>query len=300
MASLLSVSISLILVFICSLSSSSAESYRKELRTKSKINQQPVIKLVTSTQPTRIDPSRVIQLSWRPRVFLYGGFLSDEECDHLISLGHGKLEKSLVENRNSHQDDIVARIEDRISAWTFLPKENSEHLQIQRYIPEDTNQLHNYYGDKDIEGSGLMATVVLFLSNVTRGGETLFLDSELKNTQPKDETWSDCSKTGFAVKPLKGNALLFFHVHPNTSPDNRSSHSRCPLLEGEKWCATKNFHMRAIEGKKVSSESDSSDCTDEDDNCARWAALGECQRNPVYMAGTPDYYGTCRKSCNVC
>lgn len=66
------------------------------------------------------------------------------------------------------------------------------------------------------------------------------------------------------------------------------------------WYATKLFHIRSISGEKVSPEADGTECTDEDENCPRWAAIGECQRNPVFMIGSPDYYGTCRKSCNAC
>jgi len=63
------------------------------------------------------------------------------------------------------------------------------------------------------------------------------------------------------------------------------------------WYATKKFYLRAI---KVFSDSEGSGCTDEDENCPSWAALGECEKNPVYMIGSPDYFGTCRKSCNAC
>ncbi|URE18937.1 hypothetical protein MUK42_11882, partial [Musa troglodytarum] len=37
-------------------------------------------------EPSFYDPSRVTQLFWRPRIFLYKGFLSDEERDHIIKL----------------------------------------------------------------------------------------------------------------------------------------------------------------------------------------------------------------------
>jgi hypothetical protein len=40
----------------------------------------------TSASSFGFDPTRVTQLSWTPRVFLYEGFLSDEECDHFIKL----------------------------------------------------------------------------------------------------------------------------------------------------------------------------------------------------------------------
>ncbi|KAF8369428.1 hypothetical protein HHK36_032563 [Tetracentron sinense] len=233
---------------------------------------------------------------------------------------HGKIESSLGKGGDSgkvvtntlltgsvmpldiDQDAIAARIEDRISAWTFLPKENGKSLQILHYGLEETKQHNNTFGDKSRVAFGelLVATIVLYLSNVTRGGEVVFPKSEFKKTQPRDDTLSDCAKTSYALRPMKGNALLFFSHHLNMTPDESSLHARCPVLEGEMWCATKFFHVREIDRREVSLESKSSECTDEDENCPRWATLGECQRNPVYMIGSPDYYGSCRKSCNAC
>lgn len=92
-------------------------------------------------------------------------------------------------------------------------------------------------------------------------------------------------------------------MHLNTTPDTSSYHARCPVLEGEMWYATKYFYLKAAaraKAIKLPSESDDGECTDEDDNCPGWAAIGECKRNPEFMVGSPDYYGTCRKSCNVC
>ncbi|KAF9602015.1 hypothetical protein IFM89_024772 [Coptis chinensis] len=73
-------------------------------------------------------------------------------------------------------------IEDRISGWTFLPKENSEPMQIMHYVHEDTRERIDYYGDKARLGfdESLMATVVLYLSNVSHGGETFFRKSKGK------------------------------------------------------------------------------------------------------------------------
>ncbi|CAL0302788.1 unnamed protein product [Lupinus luteus] len=34
----------------------------------------------------RFDPTLVTQVSWRPRAFVYKGFLSEKECDHLINM----------------------------------------------------------------------------------------------------------------------------------------------------------------------------------------------------------------------
>lgn len=111
--------------------------------------------------------------------------------------------------------------------------------------------------------------------------------------------WSNCTKSIDILKPTKGNAIVFFNLHLNATPDKSSSHARCPV-KGEMWCATKTFHLKGISRENDSLQSDGVDCTDEDENCPHWASLGECQRNSIFMIGSPDYYGTCRKSCNAC
>ncbi|KAF9596609.1 hypothetical protein IFM89_012732, partial [Coptis chinensis] len=155
--------------------------------------------------------------------------------------------------------------------------------RIVHYVHEDTRERLDYYGDKARLGfdESLMATVVMYLSNVSHGGKTLFRKSESKNNQPKEDTWSECVRIGYAVKPLKGNALLFFNVQPNTAPDENISNARCPILQGEKWCATKYFYLKVINIMKISLKSDSDECTDEEDSCPEWAAQGECNRNPI-------------------
>ncbi|XP_030449148.2 probable prolyl 4-hydroxylase 12 isoform X2 [Syzygium oleosum] len=301
----------LLVAFVLPLSSCSAES-RKELRDK-EVDRNMVIATGNSLISNRINPSRVVQLSWRPRVFLYRGFMTDEECDHLKSLVHGTnenmrrdgdLEKVATQRRLLSSkipldltDDIVTRIEERISAWSFLPKEMGRRIQIMHFGLEEGKLKYDYYGNASVptQAKNLMATVILYLSNVTQGGEILFPESELNG-----KSWSDCSKSDDILRPMKGDAILFFSLHLDASPDTRSTHARCPVLEGEMWCAMKLFHIRALDSEKISLDSDSDGCTDEDENCPRWAAAGECQKNPVYMVGSPDYYGTCRKSCNAC
>lgn len=117
--------------------------------------------------------------------------------------------------------------------------------------------------------------------------------------QVKSRFWSDRRKKNNILRPVKGNAVLIFSVHLNASPDKSSSHTRSPILDGELWIATKFFYLRPITGNKHTDEPDG-DCNDEDKSCPQWAAIGECERNAVFMIGSPDYYGTCRKSCNAC
>lgn len=257
------------------------------------------------------------------RVFLYEGFISDEECDHLLSLVNGKLDKTLTTDNStgddssrevvsSHnefelvrgQDEIIVRIEERISAWTFLPNENGEGMQILHDRVSAASEPLYQYNQNSLEnaiGGPRMATVLIFLSSVSQGGEIIFPKSkkEDSNTKNEKEVWSECASSGFSVKHVRSNALLIFNLHLNATVDESSLHGGCSVLEGEKWSAIKSIHVRAFDRKKILSDSEE-ECTDEDENCPHWAAMGECQKNSVYMLGTPDYYGSCRKSCGVC
>lgn len=103
--------------------------------------------------------------------------------------------------------------------------------------------------------------------------------------------WFDIS-----VRPRKGDALLFFSLHPDATTDDSSLHAGCPVIDGEKWSATKWIHVDSFD-KIVGSQGN---CTDENESCQRWAALGECTKNPEYMVGTAELPGYCRRSCNVC
>ncbi|CAM0954922.1 unnamed protein product [Alopecurus aequalis] len=219
-------------------------------------------------------PHHSRQISWHPRIFLYPHFLSDDEANHIVSLASGVLKKpgdanstsgksTLSEVRTSSgyliskgKDPIVAGIEDKIAAWTFLPKD------------------------------------------VAEGGETVFpLAKERMRLHDKHATLSECAQNGMAVKPRKGDALLFFNLRPDAATDPSSLHGGCAVIKGEKWSATKWIRVASFD--KVY-HAPGGNCTDGNDSCGRWAALGECTKNPAYMVGTGTSHGHCRRSCNVC
>ncbi|CAM8976452.1 unnamed protein product [Rhodiola kirilowii] len=253
-----------------------------------------------------IDPSKVSQLSWHPRAFVFRGFLSDEECDHLIELARDKLEKSMVADNesgksvesevrtssgmflNKAQDEVVAAIEKELLHGHSCLKNGQKYEPHYDFFHDNINQQL---------GGHRVATVLMYLSNVEKGGETVFPNALEKLSQPKDENWSDCAKTGNALKPLKGDALLFFSLHLNATTDENSLHGSCPVIEGEKWSATKWIHVRSFDPPSFKSLGD---CKDENENCERWAAHGECTKNPLYMVGSDNAVGFCRKSCGVC
>ncbi|VFQ85274.1 unnamed protein product [Cuscuta campestris] len=268
-----------------------------------------------------VNPSKVKQISWKPRAFVYEGFLTDEECNHLISIAKSGLKRSYVADNESgksklsevrtssgmfipkEKDPIVSAIEEKISIWTFLPKENGEDIQVlhyeegQKYEPH-----HDYFVDKIniARGGHRMATVLMYLTDVPKGGETVFPDAEespRRRSMISEGDLSECARRGIAVKPRKGDALLFFSLHPDATTDPISLHGGCPVLEGEKWSATKWIHVDSFD-KIVGPEGN---CTDANENCERWAALGECTKNREYMVGTLELgLGYCRKSCKAC
>ncbi|XP_059639815.1 probable prolyl 4-hydroxylase 7 [Cornus florida] len=84
-----------------------------------KKTQGSVIRLPTGPSNSPVDPTRVTQLSWRPRAFIYRKFLTDEECDHLIILAKDKLEKSMVADNESGKS-IASEV--RTSCGMFLRK----------------------------------------------------------------------------------------------------------------------------------------------------------------------------------
>lgn len=70
------------------------------------------------------------------------------------------------------------------------------------------------------------------------GGETSFplgeaLDEEVQSTHGMSEC---ASKMGIAIRPRKGDALLFWNSLPDPlMADRRSLHASCPTVRGEKW-----------------------------------------------------------------
>ena len=97
------------------------------------------------------EPATVEPVAWRPRAFLWRGFLTPEECAHVRDLAESRLRASVVVDpvtfkpvrasgtRSSSgmffgaaETATIAAIEQRVATWTMVPVEHQERLQVLR------------------------------------------------------------------------------------------------------------------------------------------------------------------------
>jgi prolyl 4-hydroxylase len=191
-----------------------------------------------------------------PRVILFGNLLAPEECEQLIELSRGKLARSSVVNAatgsydvhphrtsaGTHfergENELVRRIEARISELVEIPVERGEPLQILHYQPGGEYKPHFDYFDPAQPGNEAVlkhggqriATLVMYLNDVEAGGSTVF------------------PEVGLDVLPRRGHAVYFAYTTEDGQLDKRSLHGGSPVSVGEKWIATKWFRQRAYGG----------------------------------------------------
>jgi prolyl 4-hydroxylase len=180
-----------------------------------------------------------------PRVLVFGGLLSAEECDALIAAARPRLARSLtVQTKtggeelnpdrtsngmffNRGESELLKTIESRIARLVNWPVENGEGLQVLHYRPGAEYKPHYDYFDPAEPGTPTIlkrggqrvATLVMYLNQPEQGGGTTFPDA------------------GLEVAPQRGNAVFFSYDRP--SPATRTLHGGAPVIAGEKWVATK-------------------------------------------------------------
>lgn len=187
----------------------------------------------------------VLARSQHPVSILFGGLLSDDECDQLVTLARGRMTPSQVVDMQTGgtrdhagrtssgmyflrgETPLVERIERRIETLTGWPYERGEGLQILHYAVGQEYQPHFDYVDPTQSGASpflarggqRVATLILYLNTPEAGGATGFPD------------------VGLEYSALKGNALFFSYDRPH--PSTGSRHGGLPVIAGEKWIATK-------------------------------------------------------------
>jgi prolyl 4-hydroxylase len=198
----------------------------------------------------------------------------------------------------------------------LMPKNSAvrlERLQTtvqksQRYDPHFDYFFHE--GGFDNGGNRLL-TVLIYLTDVEAGGETVFPNIRAPASQMADH-FSECAMQGLAVTPRKGNAVVFWSLTTAGELNHGSLHGSCPVLKGEKFSATKWYHvahyaMGSEQPEKVHHRTfvpppppAPEGCVDENADCTSWAESGECEANAPFMVGTARLPGKCLFSCARC
>jgi len=192
----------------------------------------------------------VLQVMTSPRVVVFGNLLSDEECDALVADAAPRMKRSLTvaiktggEEVNADRTSdgmffargetpVVQTLERRIAQLVSWPIANGEGLQVLHYRAGAEYKPHYDYFDPSEPGTPTIlkrggqrvATLVIYLNEPARGGGTVFPDINL------------------TVAPKRGNAVFFSYDRPH--PATRTLHGGAPVIEGEKWIATKWLRER--------------------------------------------------------
>lgn len=187
-------------------------------------------------RPTQLP--RGERLSASPDVQRFPALLTPAECEHLAMAVQDLLQPAVVVDprtgkmishpiRTSHgavvgpaRETLVIRaINMRIAAISGTMVEQGEPLAVLHYAPGQQYRPHH----DSIAGAAnqRIKTVLVYLNQGYRGGETQFMANSLK------------------VQPRGGDAILFSNTRADGAPDRRAEHAGLPVSAGVKWLATR-------------------------------------------------------------
>jgi prolyl 4-hydroxylase len=196
---------------------------------------------------------KVLMRCERPRIIVFGDVLSADECEAMIERSRDRLQPSttvnpdtgtfdVIPNRTSRgiwfqrgEDEFIARLEARFASLMNAPVENGEGLQVLHYEIGQEYRPHFDYFPPGQAGSNVhlasggqrVATLIVYLSDVEAGGQTIF------------------PEIGLSVAPNRGGAVYFHYLNGAGQVDPMTLHGGAPVVSGEKWIMTKWVRERA-------------------------------------------------------
>ncbi|XP_051167902.1 prolyl 4-hydroxylase subunit alpha-1-like [Leptopilina boulardi] len=188
----------------------------------------------------KIAPFKEEDIYLEPRVVMFHDVISEEEIDTMKDMSKHMLQGSEVEGVNgSYSSQVrisettwlidddhkhVKNVNRRVEDMTNLALDSAEVLQITRYQVGGKYDVHY---DFDIEHKmpleigDRIATLMFYLSDVSEGGNTIFIDLNI------------------TISPKKGNAIFWYNLRKNGDFNLLTAHSGCPVIAGTKWVANK-------------------------------------------------------------
>ena len=186
-----------------------------------------------------------------PPVLVIENFFTEEECEEYIALTSAKSEGEGPLEVNSATFSALAQSKRTSTTWfchfsqvpTLLAKakrlfkdlalNQCEEPQVVRYRTGEEFSWHydEVPGPQLSNGGQRIATLLVYLNTLKRGGGTIFRD--LKDSSGKDLT----------MRPKRGSALLFFPALADGTPDDRTLH-KGEVAVDEKMIAQMWIHER--------------------------------------------------------
>lgn len=196
----------------------------------------------------QVDNARFLRVdSDRLELYIVLDYLSQEECETLVRTGETRLRESTVtvdtgdpEFRTSQTCDIgfldeplVPVLQSRIAQTLGVPIEHAEIMQLQRYAPGQQFKGHTDYFEPDsqeyndncLKEGNRTWTFMIYLNDVTEGGETRFDALEI------------------AFKPRRGMAVLWNNQRDGL-PNPNTIHAGLPVIQGVKYIVTQWFREK--------------------------------------------------------
>jgi len=181
-------------------------------------------------------------------IYAASGFLSGDECRHLIGLVDEVAKPSQVfeevyqpKYRTSYSGDVdrndsfVRMVERRLGDLLGLDLSWGEAVQGQRYHPGQEYKEHcdwfdarsEYWKEEVRRGGQRSWTAMVFLSDVEEGGSTQF------------------PRLGIDIPPQEGSLLIWNNADHHGVPNSGTTHAALPVVRGVKYIITKWFRTRA-------------------------------------------------------
>jgi len=199
-----------------------------------------------------LKPLKVTQYHDNPEIYLYHDVITEQYMDEIKYLADPRLTyaqvvdsltgevtfrdyrvaKRVFFDREAYPDekDILEKLERPFEVISSLNPGTVEEIQVNNYGLGGLYDFHHDYGYKGsvisnyLNSGNRIATILMYLSDVEAGGETVF------------------TEIGVSIPPLKGSAVLWYNLHRNGTGFYNTRHASCPVISGSKWVANKWIH----------------------------------------------------------